>query len=110
MRDLYAESSLFILPTREDCFGLVTLEAMCAGLPVIISKYADGAYDLIEDGVTGFIVDPYDEKQFSETIETLMNNPVKAAEMGKAGLERSKEFSFEKVSKGFIEAVHAAPN
>ena len=66
--------------------------------------------DLIEEGVTGFIVDPYDEKQFSETIETLMNNPVKAAEMGKAGLERSKEFSFEKVSKGFIEAVHAAPN
>ncbi|MCR5651288.1 MAG: glycosyltransferase family 4 protein [Lachnospiraceae bacterium] len=110
LRDLYAESSLFILPTREDCFGLVTLEAMCAGLPVISSKYADGAYDLIEDGVTGFIVDPYDEKQFSETIETLMNNPVKAAEMGKAGLERSKEFSFEKVSKGFIEAVHAAPN
>jgi len=81
---------------------------MCAGLPVISSKYADGAYDLIEDGVTGFIADPYDEKQFSETIETLMNNPVKAAEMGKAGLEWSKEFSFEKVFNGFINAVHGA--
>lgn len=108
LRDLYAESSLFILPTREDCFGLVTLEAMCAGLPVISSKYADGAYDLIKEGVTGFIVDPYDEKQFSETVETLMDDPVKATEMGRAGKERSKDFSFEKVSIGFMEAVRAA--
>ena len=108
LRDLYTQSHVFILPTREDCFGLVTLEAMCAGLPVISSKYADGAYDLIEEGVTGFIVDPYEEKQFSKTIETLMDDHGKTVEMGRAGKERSKDFSFEKVSIGFMEAVRAA--
>ena len=82
LHKLYERSSLFILPTREDCFGLVTLEAMCAGLPVISSKYADGAYDLIEEGTTGFIVDPYDSGQLSEAITTLINDPAKAEKNG----------------------------
>ena len=110
LRDLYAQSSVFILPTREDCFGLVTLEAMCAGLPVISSKYADGARDLVEDGITGFIVDPYDPEQLSKVISSLINDPEKTKIMGRAGRERSEQFAFEKVSKGFIEAVKSASN
>ncbi len=55
LRQCYLESDVFILPTREDCYGLVILEAMCASLPVIASKYADGAFDLMEDGVQGRI-------------------------------------------------------
>lgn len=51
----YSKSSIFVLPTREDCYALVILEAMCSGLPIISSKYADGAYDLIEEGKNGYI-------------------------------------------------------
>lgn len=40
LKDCYRQSDVFILPTREDCYGLVILEAMCASLPVIASKYA----------------------------------------------------------------------
>ena len=50
LRELYHNADVFILPTREDCFGLVILEAMCASLPVIPSKYADGAFDLVQEG------------------------------------------------------------
>ena len=57
LQKLYRESDAFILPTREDCFGLVILEAMCASLPVISSKYADGARDLVTEGENGYIVD-----------------------------------------------------
>jgi len=108
LKKAYGESNLFILPTREDCFGLVTLEAMCAGLPVISSKYADGARDLIEDGVTGFIVDPYDPKQLSDAIDSLKKDPQKAGTMGKEGKDRAEQFSFERVTKGFMEAVNSA--
>lgn len=58
----YMEAALFVLPTREDCFGLVLVEAMAAGLPIVSSKYADGAYDVIENGKNGVLVDPYTEE------------------------------------------------
>ena len=103
--ELYAKSSLFILPTREDCFGLVTLEAMCLGLPVLGSKYADSSYDLIEDGVNGYIIDPHDTVSFAGIIEELLENPDKRAGMGAAGREVVKKFSFENTGKVFMEAV-----
>ena len=107
LRNCYRQADAFILPTKNDCYGLVILEAMCAGLPVISSKYADGAPDLIEEGVTGFIVDPYDPVQLKDAVTALINDPQKAETMGRSGRERSEQFSFEKVSKGFREAVQS---
>lgn len=103
----YAESAAFVLPTREDCFGLVTLEAMCAHLPVISSKYADGARDLVEDNVTGIIVDPYDEKEFARAIDTLVLDEDRLREFGNAGFERINRFSFENTAKGYVAAIES---
>lgn len=104
LRQLYMESDAFILPTREDCFGLVILEAMCASLPVISSKYADGARDLIEDGKNGYIVDPEDTDGFAKTIEQLFSEG-RLPEMGKNSYEKAKEFDFANVAKGCIAAM-----
>lgn len=108
LRRQYSKSGIFVLPTREDCFALVILEAMCAGLPVICSKYADGVSDLVEDGVNGVIVDPYDTERFKNQIESLLQEPERAAHMGQASFQKLKKFRFEEVSKGFMEAVRAA--
>lgn len=64
LQKLYRTADAFVLPTREDCFGLVLLEAMCASLPIISSKYADGARDLVSDGENGYIIDPEDVDGF----------------------------------------------
>lgn len=101
----YENSGIFVFPTREDCFGLVTLEAMCCGLPVVASKYADSSYDLIEEGRTGFIVDPYNSKEFSEKILKLLSDEELAGKMSRAGKTKSYEFGFEKTSVGFMNAV-----
>lgn len=103
----YGDNAAFVLPTREDCFGLVTLEAMCAHLPVISSKYADGAADLVEDGVTGVIVNPYDEKEFARAIDTLVLDEDKLRAFGNAGFRRIQQFSFENVSKGYVAAIES---
>ncbi|MCR5215976.1 MAG: glycosyltransferase [Lachnospiraceae bacterium] len=101
----YAESGAFVLATREDCYGLVILEAMCAHLPVIVSKYADGAVDLVEDGVTGRIVDPEDADGFARALEDVFANESQRATMGEKAYEKSFEFTFEKVSQGYLEAI-----
>ena len=108
LRSQYEKSGIFVLPTREDCFALVILEAMCAGLPVICSKYADGSGDLVEDGVNGYIVDPYDTENFHSRLRELLQNPEKAAQMGQASLGMLEKFRFEQVSRGFMEAVETA--
>lgn len=100
----YERSSIFVLPTREDCFALVIIEAMCVGLPIISSIYADGAYDLIEDGENGYIVDPYDTERFRNIIKELLKDPIRGERMGRNSLKNLWKFRFEEVSKGFWDA------
>ena len=101
----YADSDLFILPTRQDCFALVILEAMCSGLPIICSKYAEGAPDMIEEGENGYIIDPYDEKAFSECIESVLGASGLQNEMKKKSDQMIEKFRFENVAKGYLEAI-----
>lgn len=101
----YANSDLFVLPTREDCFALVILEAMCAGLPIVCSKYADGSYDLIEDGKNGFLVDPYQTENFAEKIEFILNHKGLSQAMGDCSKTKLNDFRFENVAKGYIAAI-----
>lgn len=104
LREEYAKSSLFVLPTREDCFALVILEAMCAGLPVVSSVYADGAYDLVEEGENGYLVDPFDTEKLQEYLQELLDHPEQANKMGQASRDIVSKFRFEEVSKGFYDA------
>lgn len=104
LKEEYGRSAMLVLPTRQDCFALVILEAMCAGLPIVGSKYAGGTYDLIEEGKNGYIVDPYDTKQLRKCLLELLRNPKQAESMGKKSLQNLEEFRFEQVSKGFWEA------
>lgn len=101
----YGDSDLFVLPTREDCFALVILEAMCAGLPIVCSKYADGAYDLIKDGENGYIEDPYDAAAFGKKIERLLKEPKLRKKMSEASVKYVEDFRFENISKGYMEAI-----
>lgn len=74
LRREYQEAAVFVLPTREDCFGLVLVEALVAGLPIVSSKYADGAYDVIREGVNGTIVDPFVPSELAKGIEQYLRN------------------------------------
>ena len=105
LRELYHTSDIFVLPTREDCFGLVILEAMCASLPVISSKYADGAFDLVEEGKNGYIIDPEDAEAFAKTIDDAFADEGQLARMGRYSYEKAHEFAFAEVAKGCIKAL-----
>lgn len=103
--EYYAQCDLFVLPTREDCFALVILEAMCSKLPVICSKYADGAYNLIEDGKNGFVVDPYDQGEFAQKLDLLLKDAELRKELGSGSEEILETFKFENTAKGYLAAI-----
>ena len=92
---IYRNSDVFVFPSTNDGFGLVVMEAMASGLPVICSANA-GASDLIDDGVNGFIYAAADEKMLENLIEHIKNCSEEATQMGKCANERVKKYTWEK--------------
>ncbi len=68
-----AELDLFVLPSINEPFGIVLLEAMATGLP-IVSTRAGGVLDIVEDGVTGLLAEPGDEKSLAGAIEKVLDD------------------------------------
>jgi glycosyltransferase involved in cell wall biosynthesis len=92
----YAACNVFALPSRGEGFGLVFLEAMAHGKPVIGGAHG-GIPDVIEDAVTGFLVPHGDVERLSGALEALLLDLQRASQMGARGLERVRtEFTFEK--------------
>lgn len=97
----YAACEIFALPSRGEGFGMVYLEAMSYGKPVIGGAHG-GAPEVIEDGVTGYLVPHGDAVHLATSIETLLLNPTVAQEMGRRGRERvERDFRFTAFAKSF---------
>ncbi len=106
LRSAYAAGDVFVTATREDCFGLVMLEAMCASLPIVASSYADGAYDLIDGN--GRIADPFDAEAFAEAIDQTLDENGRDNALGRRSYERARLFSFARVAPPFVAAIDEA--
>lgn len=95
----YDACEMFALPSRGEGFGLVYLEAMARGKPVIGGTHG-GAPEVIEDGVTGYLVPHGDAAQLATSIETLLSDPALAQKMGGRGRQRvEREFRFSVFAK-----------
>lgn len=101
----YCEAAVFVLPTREDCFGLVLLEALSSRTPIVSSKYADGAYDIVKDGENGFIVDPEDAKSMANALERILKDSCLQEQFAEKSISEINKFTFEAVSKGYVNAI-----
>jgi len=89
----YAVADSFVLPSYEETWGLVVNEAMCSGLPVIVSKMAGSSEDLVEHGKNGFIFDPYNKNELKTYILRVCGNNHLRDQMGKKCLEKIKKQS-----------------
>lgn len=91
----YMDADVFILPSLEDTWGLVVNEAMCAGKPVIVSKYAGCSDDLVKNGINGYLIDPSNIKKNSQLIQSLINNNNKLKNMGKESFSIINKFNLD---------------
>jgi phosphatidyl-myo-inositol dimannoside synthase len=97
----YAHCEMFALPSKGEGFGLVYLEAMACGKPVIGGAHG-GAPEVIDDGKTGYLVPHGDAVQLATAIETLLADPALEQEMGRRGKQRvENEFRFSVFAKSF---------
>ena len=101
------QADIFVFPTfyHNETFGLVNLEAMQYGLPVISTE--EGAIpEIVEDGVTGFIISKKNAFELSSKIEFLIKNPKIRKEMGTNGQKKFKSlFTLEKFEENFVQTI-----
>lgn len=106
--EAFMSADIFAFPTYQETFGLVNLEAMQFSLPVV-STYEGGIPDIIEDGVTGFLVPQKDVAALAEKLEILINSPKLRIEMGTAGHAKyEKQFTlsiFENKLYGILDQI-----
>jgi glycosyltransferase involved in cell wall biosynthesis len=99
---------VFAFPTLDDPFGIVLLEAAATALPVVASPYAGATLDLVEDGATGFILDPDDTAGWARALAELARDPDLRWRLGARGHQATLERTPARAAEGYVEAVRHA--
>ena len=94
--EILSRSSVLVLPSREEGFGLVLLEAMSLGLPVIATKV--GGIPEIVNGKNGILIEAEDVEQLKRAIEKILNDVKLGRKLGAAGIKYSARYSWRRMA------------
>jgi phosphatidylinositol alpha-mannosyltransferase len=99
----YKTADIFCAPaTGRESFGIVLLEAMAMGKPIVASDI-EGFRCVLTNGIEGIMVPPKDDRKLASALLMLLNNPEMCQKMGSSGLSKAKEYSWEKVAHRILE-------
>jgi len=90
MPQVLSSATMIVLPSYREGFPKVLIEAAACGRAVVTTD-VPGCRDAIEEGVTGLLVPVRDENALAKAIKSLLDDPVRCTEMGRAGRERAEE-------------------
>ena len=91
-----------MMPSHYESFGMVALEAMACGTPVIASEVGGLAY-LVRDGETGFTIPAEEPDTLCEKLSWLLNDSTLHAKMSGQAAEYAQDYAWEKIAKQIVE-------
>jgi glycosyltransferase involved in cell wall biosynthesis len=100
----YRCADVFCLPSRQEGFGIVFLEAMAAGLPIVAARTA-ALPEVVPDGECGILVSPGSPDELAGALDRLLSSAGERRRMGEAGRRRAPLFDASLVAARFLEAV-----
>lgn len=106
VRKKLLENDIFVMPSKRETFGLVYVEAMSQGLPVIYTK-GQGFDTQFEEGEVGYHVNYNNPREIADNIIKIKNN---YKNMSKNAIEKSKEFNWDKISDKYIKEYELIRN
>ena len=105
-RTAFKKADIFVHPTFNDCLPLVLLEAMQYSIP-IVSTFEGAIPDVVEDGISGFLVPQRDVGALANKLEVLIKDPVLRQKMGSAGRAKyDAQFTLERFERRMVEILN----
>lgn len=98
LKRYYMASDIFVLPTREDIWGLVINEAMASGLPVITTNRCGAGLEMITNNINGFIIETNNEEELADKMLTIIYNNDLKKEMKRNTIEIIKKYTIEEMA------------
>jgi len=102
LREYYCAADMFVLPTREDIWGLVINEAMACGLPIISTSKCVAALELVKNGWNGYIVPVEDVNALLAAINNVLLDEKRRLEMSNNTLKKIDKYTFEEMAQCHI--------
>jgi D-inositol-3-phosphate glycosyltransferase len=106
LADYYSAAEAVLLPSYNESFGLVGLEAQACGTAVVASTAA-GLASVLRDGVSGFLVEGPDPAAYAERMRRLLEEPELAARMGRRGRRLAERFSWQRTADDLLARFEA---
>jgi glycosyltransferase involved in cell wall biosynthesis len=105
--ELLRNAAVFTLPSRHEPFGIVNVEAMAAGAPVVATSVG-GVPEIVESDVTGVLVDADDPDALAQAIRALHDDPARRARLAAAATQHVRSFDWPVVERQYREVYAAA--
>ncbi len=102
--EVYAALDVLVLPSECEPFGLVVKEAFAVGRPAVVTRACGAAGDLVQDGVTGHVVDVGDTEALADRLRILARKPSLLEAMGKNAQARIAEWGPDQNAEAFVHA------
>jgi len=97
----YSAAEMVVVPSHYESFGMVALEAMACGTPVVASQIGGLAY-LVQDGITGFTVPVDDPEALADRMSTLLSDSVLRERMGKQAVAYASGYAWDRIAEKLI--------
>ena len=101
--DIMLNSSLYLMTSYTESFGLVLIEAQSYGIPIIAFDSAQGAQEIIKNGINGFLIKDRNINEMAHISNTLLNNLKLRKKLGEAGRNHSRKYKKENIEKMWID-------
>ena len=98
-------SSIYLLTSFTESFGIVLIEAMSHGVPCIAFNSAEGARELIQSGKNGYLIKNRNYSAFLKKVKDLINNKEERKRVGKVSREGVKKYTCEVVSEQWFDLI-----
>ena len=106
INDLLLNSSLYVMTSHTESFGLVLIEAMSYGVPCISYTSAQGANEIIDDGINGYLIEDRNEDKMIDKINLIMEDDKLRKKLGRAAKKRSLDYSSDVVLEKWSKLIN----
>ena len=105
LKEYFLAADVFVLPTREDVWGLVINEAMAAGLPVVTTDRCVAGIEMITDGVNGYLVPVEDHKALAAAMDKVLSDEALRKAMAQENLKCISKYTYETSGRDVWSAI-----